>query len=94
MTYYSDYRTRVAYRQNNYSTTMAPRIAKGKVIGVAGGEFPTRGCFEAHDAKAGRLAWRFYTVPGDPAKPFENEDMELGTEACSARRLDKATDRL
>jgi quinohemoprotein ethanol dehydrogenase len=67
---------RVAYPQENYTITMAPRIAKGKVIiGVAGGEFPTRGYFEAHDAKTGQFAWRFYTVPGDPAKPFENDDM-------------------
>jgi len=68
--------SRVAYPQNNYTITMAPRIAKGKVIiGVAGGEFPTRGFFEAHDAKTGQFIWRFYTVPGDPSKPFENDDM-------------------
>jgi quinohemoprotein ethanol dehydrogenase len=68
--------SRVEYPQHNYTITMAPRIAKGKVIiGVAGGEFPTRGFFEAHDARTGQFAWRFYTVPGDPAKPFENEDM-------------------
>ncbi len=67
---------RIAYSHDNYTITMAPRIAKGKVIiGVAGGEFPTRGFFEAHDAKTGAFAWRFYTVPGDPSKPFENEDM-------------------
>jgi PQQ-dependent dehydrogenase (methanol/ethanol family) len=67
---------RVAYSQHNYTITMAPRIAKGKVIiGVAGGEFPTRGYFQAHDAKTGQFAWRFYTVPGDPSKPFENDDM-------------------
>jgi quinohemoprotein ethanol dehydrogenase len=68
--------SRVAYPQNNYTITMAPRIANGKVIiGVAGGEFPTRGYFEAHDAKTGQFSWRFYTVPGDPSKPVENEDM-------------------
>ncbi|HEY2843784.1 MAG TPA: PQQ-dependent dehydrogenase, methanol/ethanol family [Bryobacteraceae bacterium] len=68
--------SRVEYPQNNYTITMAPRIAKGKVIiGVAGGEFPNRGFFEAHDAKTGQFVWRFYTVPGDPSKPFENEDM-------------------
>ena len=68
--------SRVGYPQSNYTITMAPRIAKGKVIiGVAGGEFPTRGYFEAHDAKTGQFAWRFYTVPGDPSKPFESEDM-------------------
>jgi quinohemoprotein ethanol dehydrogenase len=68
--------SRVAYPQNNYTITMAPRIAKGKVIiGVAGGEFPTRGFFEAHDARTGQFLWRFYTVPGDPSKPFENDDV-------------------
>src|SRR5580658_10567254 len=37
---------RVAFSQDNYTVTMAPRIAKGKVIvGVAGGEFPVRGFF-------------------------------------------------
>ena len=68
--------SRVAYTRDNYSITMAPRIAKGKVIiGVAGGEFPARGYFEAHDARTGQFVWRFYTVPGDPSKPFESEDV-------------------
>jgi PQQ-dependent dehydrogenase (methanol/ethanol family) len=56
--------------------TMAPRIAKGKVIvGVSGAEYPVRGFFAAYDAKTGNFAWKFYTVPGDPSKPFENEAM-------------------
>ena len=57
-----------------YSITMAPRIANGKaIIGVAGGEFtPHRGFFVAIDVGTGRELWRFYTVPGDPSKPFEN----------------------
>jgi quinohemoprotein ethanol dehydrogenase len=67
---------RVAYPQDNYTITMAPRIAKGKVIvGVSGGDRPTRGFFAAYDAMTGHLAWRFYTVPGDPAKGFENSAM-------------------
>ena len=67
---------RVAYPQDNYTLTMAPRIAKGKVIiGVSGSEYPVRGFFSAYDAKTGQFAWRFYTVPGDPSKPFENEAM-------------------
>lgn len=65
---------RVAYPQDGYTLTMAPRVAKGKVIiGASGGEFPVRGFFDAYDAKTGQRAWRFYTVPGDPSKPFENE---------------------
>jgi quinohemoprotein ethanol dehydrogenase len=67
---------RVAYPQDNYTITMAPRIAKGKVIvGVSGGDRPTRGFFAAYDAMTGHEAWRFYTVPGDPAKGFENSSM-------------------
>jgi len=59
---------------SGYSITMAPRVAKDKVIvGVAGGEFtPHRGFFSALDVKTGREQWRFYTVPGDPSKPVEN----------------------
>jgi quinohemoprotein ethanol dehydrogenase len=64
---------RVGYAQDNYTLTMAPRIAKGKVIiGLAGSELLVRGQFAAFDAETGKLAWRFYTVPGDPSKPFEN----------------------
>jgi quinohemoprotein ethanol dehydrogenase len=57
---------------------MAPRVASNKVIvGVAGGEFtPHRGFFSAFDVDTGRELWRFYTVPGDPSKPFENRALE------------------
>jgi quinohemoprotein ethanol dehydrogenase len=68
--------SRVAYPQDRYTITMAPRIAKGKVIiGVSGGDRPMRGFFDAYDALTGRRAWRFYTVPGDPSKGFENAAM-------------------
>ena len=30
-----------------------------------------RGYISAYDAETGTLAWRFYTVPGDPANPPE-----------------------
>ena len=72
---------RIAYPQDHYTVTMAPRIAKGKVIiGVSGGDRPTRGFFDAYDAATGRRAWRFYTVPGDPSKPFENAAMRKAAE--------------
>jgi quinohemoprotein ethanol dehydrogenase len=68
--------SRVAYPQEWYALTMAPRVANGKVlIGVAGGDHPTRGFFDAYDAATGARAWRFYTVPGDPSKPYENDAM-------------------
>jgi len=67
---------RVAFPQDNYTITIAPRIAKDKVIvGVSGGDRPTRGFFAAFDAATGRQAWKFYTIPGDPSKPFESSAM-------------------
>ncbi|HEY1336116.1 MAG TPA: PQQ-dependent dehydrogenase, methanol/ethanol family, partial [Bryobacteraceae bacterium] len=42
------------------------------IIGASGGEYAVRGFFDAYDATSGRRVWRFYTVPGDPRKPFEN----------------------
>ena len=80
--------TRVAYSQDSYTVTMAPRIAKGKVIiGVAGAEYPVRGFFEAHDAKTGQFLWRFYTVPGDPSKPVETEDMRRAAATWSTEGM-------
>ncbi len=59
-----------------YAITGAPRIAKGRVIiGNAGSEYAVRGYVSAYDADTGKLAWRTYTVPGDPSKPFESEAM-------------------
>jgi quinohemoprotein ethanol dehydrogenase len=72
---------RVSYTQDGYTLTMAPRIAHGKVVvGVAGAEYPVRGYIQAFDARTGRPAWRFYTVPGDPSKPFENPALEKAAE--------------
>jgi PQQ-dependent dehydrogenase (methanol/ethanol family) len=61
----------------NYTITGAPRIVKGKVIiGNGGAEYGVRGYVSAYDAETGALAWRFFTVPGDPAKGFESPAME------------------
>jgi quinohemoprotein ethanol dehydrogenase len=59
-----------------YTLTGAPLVAKGKVfIGGGGADYGVRGVLSAFDAETGKLAWRWYTVPGDPSKPFENEAM-------------------
>jgi PQQ-dependent dehydrogenase (methanol/ethanol family) len=77
--------TRHVWAQDNYTITMAPRIAKGKIIiGAGGAEFPVRGLIAAYDAKTGREAWRFYTVPGDPAKGFENDAMRKASATWNA----------
>ncbi len=70
---------RVAYPQDGYYQTMAPRIDGVKVIvGVSGGDRgETRGYFDAYDAANGRRAWRFYTVPGDPSLPYESEALRV-----------------
>jgi len=68
----------------HYTITGAPRIAKGKVlIGNGGGEFGVRGYVSAYDAQTGKLVWRFYTVPGDPAKPFEQPILEQAAKTWS-----------
>lgn len=60
-----------------YTITGAPRVVKGKVIiGNGGAEFGVRGYVSAYNAGTGKLAWRFYTVPGDPSQPFESPAME------------------
>ena len=54
---------------NGYAATIAPIVAKDKVIvGVAGGEFGIRGFIDAYEASTGKRAWRFYTIPG-PGEP-------------------------
>jgi quinohemoprotein ethanol dehydrogenase len=59
-----------------FTITQAPRVIKGRVvIGNSGGEYGVRGYISAYDAETGNLAWRFYTVPGDPSQPFENQAM-------------------
>ena len=64
-------------RARKYTITGAPRIVKGNVlIGNGGAEFDARGYVSAYDAKTGKENWRFYTVPGDPSKPFENPILE------------------
>ena len=55
-----------------YSMTLAPLAIRGKVvIGVSGGEAGIRGFVDAYDARTGKRAWRFYTIPG-PGEPGHN----------------------
>ena len=51
------------------SITGAPRIGNGMVfIGQGGGEYHQRGYLSAWSADTGKMLWKFYTVPGNPAK--------------------------
>jgi quinohemoprotein ethanol dehydrogenase len=71
-------------RNFRYTITGAPRIVKGRVIiGNGGGEFGVRGYVSAYDAETGNLDWRFYTVPGDPSKPFESPALDKAAHTWS-----------
>ena len=73
-----DWQVHTTDPDSDYTITGAPRIAGDKVIiGNGGGEYALRGYVTAYDAETGRQAWRFYTVPGDPSKPFENKAMAM-----------------
>ena len=68
----------------SYSITGAPRVVKGKVIiGNGGAEYGVRGYVSAFDAETGKLVWRFFTVPGNPALGFENTAMEMAAKTWS-----------
>jgi alcohol dehydrogenase (cytochrome c) len=57
---------------DNLSATAPPLIVKGKVIvGMGGGDFPSRGFLDAYDAYTGDHLWRFYTIPGVGEKNVE-----------------------
>jgi alcohol dehydrogenase (cytochrome c) len=61
----------VAYAEGNknYGATSAPLVVKDKVIvGTSGGDDGVRGFVAAYDAASGKLAWRFWTIPG-PGEP-------------------------
>ena len=70
-----------------YTITGAPRVVKGKVlIGNGGAEMGVRGYLSAYDANTGELAWRFWTVPGDPSQPFESPAMAMAAKTWSGVR--------
>jgi quinohemoprotein ethanol dehydrogenase len=60
-----------------YTITGAPRVVNGLVIiGNGGAEYGVRGYVTAYDAASGAQKWRWFTVPGDPSKPFEDDSMK------------------
>jgi PQQ-dependent dehydrogenase (methanol/ethanol family) len=60
---------KIADHTKGYSETCAPVVFGGKIlIGVAGGEFETRGFFSAYDEQTGKLIWRWHTTP-TPTEP-------------------------
>jgi quinohemoprotein ethanol dehydrogenase len=67
--------------------TGAPHVGNGKVfIGYNGSDIGVRGSLVAFDAATGKLAWRFWTVPGDPAKGFESKALEIAAKTWSGEK--------
>ncbi|MCC6291983.1 MAG: PQQ-dependent dehydrogenase, methanol/ethanol family [Bryobacterales bacterium] len=61
--------TLVGDYRKGYALTHAPMIVDGLVmVGTAGGELGIRGFIAAYDAKTGKEAWRFKTIP-EPGEP-------------------------
>jgi alcohol dehydrogenase (cytochrome c) len=61
--------SQIANWKEGYYSTLAPLVAKGKVmVGVSGGEFGVRGQISGFDAKTGKKLWTTYTIP-DPTQP-------------------------
>jgi alcohol dehydrogenase (cytochrome c) len=68
--------------EDNLSATSPPMVVGDKVVvGIAGGDYPSRGFLDAYDAASGRRRWRFYTVPapGEPgSETWTAESWERG----------------
>lgn len=61
--------TPYAEGNKNYGATSAPLVVKDRIlVGTSGGDDGVRGFLAAFDAQTGKLAWRFWTIPG-PGEP-------------------------
>ena len=62
--------------------TGAPHVAHGKIVmGFNGSDDAVRGAIAAYDTDTGKELWRFWTVPGDPSKPFESKALEMAAKS-------------
>jgi glucose dehydrogenase len=67
--------------------TGAPRVGNGKVfIGYNGSDTGVRGSLVALDANNGKLAWRFWNVPGNPSKGFDNNALAMAAKTWSGEK--------
>lgn len=63
---------------NGYITGPPFVAGDNVVIGHGGSDYDVnRGYVTAYNIKTGKKSWRFFTVPGDPSKGFENKAMEM-----------------
>jgi alcohol dehydrogenase (cytochrome c) len=58
------WRTAVEDNKKGFYMTAAPLVADGKVVvGISGGDGPTRGFVAAYDPETGKEVWRTFTIP-------------------------------
>ena len=70
-------------RKWNYTITGAPFVAGDKVlIGNAGADMGSRGYVSAYDIATGKLAWRFWAVPGE--EPDETPEVAMARKTWPA----------
>ncbi len=73
-------------KKQPYSITGAPRVFDGiVVVGEGGADLGVRGYVAAFDANDGRELWRFWIVPGEPAKGFESDAMKMAAATWSGQ---------
>ncbi|HEU4428129.1 MAG TPA: PQQ-binding-like beta-propeller repeat protein [Myxococcota bacterium] len=65
--------------EDAYAITAAPRVGGDLIFtgNACGDSGATRGYVDALDARTGERRWRFYTVPGDPARPQDSDLHEM-----------------
>jgi quinohemoprotein ethanol dehydrogenase len=74
-------------KERDYSVTGAPQVAGSVVvIGNGGAEYDSRGYVSAYDLETGKLAWRFFTTPTDPAKPQDHPALEMAVKTWDPKR--------
>lgn len=67
-------------RDKALTITSPPQVAGNIVmIGNSGAEYGVRGYVTAYDLNTGVEKWRFFIVPGDPAKGHDSPEMEMAS---------------
>ena len=81
------WQTKVCEPGRDLGADSSPRVGDGKVfVGITNMQSGTnRGYAAAFDARTGKELWRFYTVPGDPSKPYENPQMATAAKSWGNR---------
>lgn len=78
--------TQLTVDKNDYRfISGAPRVFEGKVIIGHGGAdaADTRGYVTTYDTETGKQLWRFYLVPGNPTKGFEDTAQAMAAKTWS-----------